>query len=83
MLGQAIGPSVINDFLCQVVFQQPDINSIISDPEESNERSLRAFEKARFRPGNRVQLAGESFTRRILQMDRRDFLQVFLARKTN
>jgi aminoglycoside 6'-N-acetyltransferase len=70
MTGLGLGPIVITDFLKQSVFANPRVNSVITDPEETNLRSLRTFEKTGFRVMKTVQLAGENFKRRVVRIDR-------------
>jgi RimJ/RimL family protein N-acetyltransferase len=48
MLGLGIGPRAIRAFVDRVVFRDASISACISDPEERNTRSLRAFERAGF-----------------------------------
>jgi aminoglycoside 6'-N-acetyltransferase len=70
MTGLGLGPLAIRDFLKQIVFSDPRVSAVITDPEESNLRSLRAFKKAGFTLANTVQVAGEPFKRRVVRMDR-------------
>ena len=70
MTGLGLGPVAIREFLKQVVFRDPSVRAVITDPEEGNLRSLRAFEKAGFAVTDTVQLAGEDFKRRVVRMDR-------------
>jgi RimJ/RimL family protein N-acetyltransferase len=70
MTGLGLGPVAIREFLRQVVFRDRSVSAVITDPEEGNNRSLRAFEKAGFAVTDTVQLAGESFRRRVVRMDR-------------
>ncbi len=70
MTGLGLGPVAILEFLRQIVFADTRVSTVITDPEESNLRSLRAFKKAGFTLANTVQLAGEHFKRRIVRMDR-------------
>jgi len=70
MTGLGLGPLAIREFLEQIVFSDPHVSAVITDPEENNLRSLRAFKKAGFTLANTVQLAGESFKRRVVRMDR-------------
>ena len=70
MTGLGLGPVAICGFLRQIVFRDPSVCAVITDPEEGNLRSLRAFEKAGFAVTNMVQLAGENFKRRVVRMDR-------------
>jgi RimJ/RimL family protein N-acetyltransferase len=52
------------------VFQDASITAVITDPEEANLRSLRAFEKAGFVVTGTVRLAGEKVHRRVVRLDR-------------
>lgn len=70
MTGLGLGPVAIREFLRQIVFADPGVSAVITDPEEGNLRSLRAFQKAGFAVTNIVQLAGETFKRRVVRMDR-------------
>jgi aminoglycoside 6'-N-acetyltransferase len=70
MTGRGLGPVVICKFLKQIVFANPGVSAVISDPEENNVRSMRAFEKAGFGVASTVQLAGENFKRRVVRLDR-------------
>lgn len=70
MTGLGLGSVAISEFLKQIVFADPGVGAVIADPEEANLRSLRAFEKAGFKVTNTVQLAGESFKRRVVRLDR-------------
>ena len=70
MTGLGLGPVAIREFLEQIVFRDGGVSAVISDPEEANRRSVRAFQKAGFTVTNRVQLVGESFKRRVVRIDR-------------
>jgi aminoglycoside 6'-N-acetyltransferase len=70
MTGLGLGPVAILEFLRQIVFAEPRVNAVITDPEENNLRSLHAFKKAGFTFANTVQLAGEQFQRRVVRTDR-------------
>jgi aminoglycoside 6'-N-acetyltransferase len=70
MTGLGLGPAAIREFLKQIVFADPSVSAVITDPEEGNLRSLRAFEKAGFAVTKRVQLAGENFKRRVVRLNR-------------
>src|ERR1700722_18683710 len=59
MTGKGIGSSAIGKFLDEIVFVDPAITSIVSDPESRNTRSLRAFKKAGFSVLRTVMLDGE------------------------
>jgi aminoglycoside 6'-N-acetyltransferase len=70
MMGKGLGPSVIDKFLDQIVFIDPTVTSVFTDPEETNARSLRAFEKAGFTVVRKVKLSGETFQRNVVFLDR-------------
>jgi aminoglycoside 6'-N-acetyltransferase len=70
MTGLGLGPVAICEFLAQIVFADPCVTAVVTDPEESNVRSLRAFTKAGFTLTDTIQLAGENFKRRVVRMDR-------------
>jgi aminoglycoside 6'-N-acetyltransferase len=70
MTGLGLGPVAICEFLTQIVFADPCVTAVVTDPEEGNVRSLRAFRKAGFTLTDTVQLAGENFKRRVARMNR-------------
>jgi aminoglycoside 6'-N-acetyltransferase len=70
MPGLGLGPTAIGEFLRQIVFAHPGVSAVITDPEEDNIRSLRAFKKAGFTVTDTVQLASENFKRRVVRIDR-------------
>jgi aminoglycoside 6'-N-acetyltransferase len=70
MTGLGWGPVAICEFLSQIVFADPSVSAVITDPEEGNLRSLSAFKKAGFAVTNTVQLVGECFKRRVVRRDR-------------
>ena len=59
--GLGLGPVVICEFLERIVFVDTSVSVVITDPEEHNFRSLRAFKKAGFTVANTVQLGGGRF----------------------
>jgi RimJ/RimL family protein N-acetyltransferase len=70
MTGLGLGPVAICEFLRQIVFADSNVTAVVTDPEDSNVRSLRAFKKAGFLETDTVQLAGENFKRRIVRKER-------------
>ncbi len=70
MTGWGLGTIAISDFIGQIVFADPTVNAVIADPEESNLKSLRAFEKAGFTRAHPVRLVGENLDRRVVRRDR-------------
>ena len=69
-LGKGLGAAVISEFLKRVVFAHPEITACVTDPEEHNTRSLRAFENAGFTAKKLVQLKGEQCRRWIVRRER-------------
>jgi RimJ/RimL family protein N-acetyltransferase len=70
MTGLGLGPTAIREFLRQIVFRDPGVSAVITDPEEHNLRSLRAFQKVGFTITKTVQLASENFKRQVVRIDR-------------
>lgn len=70
LLGQGLGPQAIREFVRQFVFVASDIEAVFADPETENARSVQAFEKAGFGVIGTVRLEGESFLRRVMQLQR-------------
>lgn len=70
MTGLGLGPVTIRDFLTQFVFTNPAVRAVVTDPEETNLRSLRAFNKAGFKTLRTVQLVGETSKRQVMCFER-------------
>lgn len=70
MTGLGFGPATIREFLKHIVFANPAVTAVITDPEERNVRSCRTFEKAGFSATHTVQLLGENVIRRVVRLDR-------------
>ncbi|HEY7387984.1 MAG TPA: GNAT family N-acetyltransferase [Bryobacteraceae bacterium] len=70
MTGLGVGPAAIREFTKQLVFVNSTVCTVVTDPDESNLRSLKAFKKAGFRAVKIVQLAGEGCKRQVLRLDR-------------
>jgi RimJ/RimL family protein N-acetyltransferase len=68
LVGKGIGPNAIREFIFNVVCAEPGITAVVTDPEERNGRSCRAFEKAGFIPVRTVELQGENVRRRIMHL---------------
>jgi aminoglycoside 6'-N-acetyltransferase len=67
-LGRGIGSSAILQFIAKLAAAEPAITAIVTDPEEQNRRSCRAFEKAGFIPVRTVDFEGENVRRRIMHL---------------
>ena len=70
MTGVGLGPLAIGEFIEKIIFADASVSAVVTDPEEGNLRSLRAFTKAGFTLADTVQLAGENIKRRVVRMDR-------------
>lgn len=70
LLGRGLGPRAIRELLGRIVFADPAITACVSDPEERNTRSVRAFEKAGFAAVGAVELPGESARRVVVRRER-------------
>jgi aminoglycoside 6'-N-acetyltransferase len=70
MTGRGLGPVVIRTFLERIVFADPSVTAVVSDPEAANVRSRRAFEKVGFQSGVAVVLDGEREPRVIVRLKR-------------
>jgi aminoglycoside 6'-N-acetyltransferase len=70
MIGCGIGPAAIWKMGTELIFANPAIDAIVSDPEEANVQSLRAFAKAGFQISRTLRLPGEVETRCIVRLSR-------------
>jgi aminoglycoside 6'-N-acetyltransferase len=68
LVGKGIGSSAIREFALNVVAAEPGITAVVTDPEERNGRSCRAFEKAGFISVRTVEIEGENVRRRIMHL---------------
>ena len=68
VVGKGIGSSAIRQFVLNVVSAEPGITAVVTDPEDRNGRSFRAFQKAGFSPVRTVELDGENVRRRVMQL---------------
>jgi RimJ/RimL family protein N-acetyltransferase len=50
LVGRGLGSEALDRFVRDVVFSNSEIHACIADPDAENHASLRAFEKAGFRP---------------------------------
>jgi RimJ/RimL family protein N-acetyltransferase len=70
MIGIGIGPTAILKICTELIFVDPAIDAVVSDPEEANVQSLRAFEKAGFQVDRKLRLPGEIENRCIVRLSR-------------
>jgi aminoglycoside 6'-N-acetyltransferase len=68
-LGKGLGVEAIKNFISKVISQSSMIRAVVTDPENTNLRSLRAFEKAGFQYVRLVQIHGEDFSRRVMRIE--------------
>jgi len=69
MIGIGIGPAAIWKIGTELIFVDPAIDALVSDPEEANVQSLRAFAKAGFQISRKLR-HGEAETRCIVRLSR-------------
>lgn len=50
LTGRGLGTMIIQQFVDEIVFSRPETTACVADPHGGNTASLRAFEKAGFRP---------------------------------
>jgi aminoglycoside 6'-N-acetyltransferase len=67
-IGKGLGSNAIRDFVLSVASTKPGISAFVTDVEEQNDRSCRAFEKAGFVVIGTVQVSGEKFQRRVMRL---------------
>lgn len=70
MIGVGIGPAAIWKICTELIFVDPAIDAVVSDPEEANVQSLRAFAKAGFQLSRKLRLPRETETRCIVRLSR-------------
>ncbi len=68
LMGRGLGSRVIREFILKVVAVQPGITAVVTDPEERNDRSCRAFEKAGFTRVGAVVLEQENVRRQTMRL---------------
>ena len=69
ILGQGIGSEALGKFCQEVIFADTGVSVIVSDPEEANIRSVRAFQKVGFTVMKKVTLRGESRPRPVVRLN--------------
>jgi aminoglycoside 6'-N-acetyltransferase len=69
LTGQGLGPRVLEQFVREIVFSQPDTHACVAAVDEANRSSWRAFEKAGFRYLRDVEEEGRPH--RLMRLDRR------------
>ncbi|HEX7017537.1 MAG TPA: GNAT family N-acetyltransferase [Patescibacteria group bacterium] len=73
-LGKGLGSQVIRKFLTVVVFQRPDIIKCFIDPEPSNVRAIKSYEKAGFKYLKTVQIPGEPEPAYLMEIKKEDLV---------
>jgi hypothetical protein len=69
MTGLGLDPIIIREFVRRFILAISNARAVIADPEQSNLRSLRAFDKAGFKMVGVVQLEGERCKRQVVRLD--------------
>ena len=72
LTGRGIGPRILVEFMLTVVFVDPATTACVAAPDVANAASLRAFEKAGFRPEREI--AGEHGPELLLRAERENVL---------
>ena len=73
LIGMGLGPKAIREFILTLICAEPGLTAVVTDPEERNRRSCRAFEKAGFIALRTVQLRGETVRRRVMRLSLESF----------
>ncbi len=68
-----LGAPIIRQFLNDIVFADPAVESCIIDPAVSNRGAIRAYEKAGFRLLKTVSTPGESEPQHLMEIGRAEF----------
>ena len=69
---RALGASIVRQFLHDIVFADPAVESCITDPAESNRGAIRCYEKAGFRFLKIVTRPGEAGPQRLMKIGREE-----------
>ena len=72
-LHRGLGASIIRQFLNDIVFANPAVETCIIDPSASNRIAIRAYEKAGFRFFGRVTNPGETEAHHMMRIERQEF----------
>lgn len=67
LTGISLAQSVIEQFICKMIFEHPKVSLILVDPNVDNKRAIRAYAKADFHPVLELKIKAEN----ILLMRRR------------
>jgi aminoglycoside 6'-N-acetyltransferase len=73
LIGIGLGSKAIREFILTLICAEPGLTAVVTDPEERNRRSCRAFEKAGFIALRTVQLRGETVRRRVMRLSLETF----------
>jgi len=72
-LHRGLGAPIIRQFLNDVVFADPGVESCVIDPSVSNRGAIRAYEKAGFRFFKTVMNPGEPEPQHLMRIERDEF----------
>lgn len=70
---RGLGPLIIRQFLREVVFADPEIESCVIGPEVGNRAAIGAYEKAGFRYLKTVHVSGEPEPEYLMRITREEF----------
>jgi len=68
-VGRGLGPEILREFTCAVIFVRAETSAVVATVEEANRRSWRAFEKAGFRHERDV--VEDGVPHRLMRLERR------------
>ncbi len=71
---RGLGPQLLHDFMRDIVFAAPDVESCIIGPAISNASAIRAYEKAGFNYLKTINVPDEDEPERLLRVWRREIL---------
>ncbi len=74
-IGKGFGRLMIRQFLKEIVFADKTIQLCIIDPEPTNKRAIRAYEKAGFRYKRTIQIPQEEDLSYLMELQKDDFFK--------
>jgi RimJ/RimL family protein N-acetyltransferase len=72
LLYQGLGPRILQNFLREVLFVDPEVESCILGPAPENRAAIRCYEKTGFRYLKTVQVPGEDVPEYLMRITRAD-----------
>lgn len=75
-IGKGFGTFMIQEFLKQNLFQDPEVTMCIIDPEPENKRAIRTYEKVGFKYVRTMQIPGEPDVNYLMELPKEDFFKL-------